>query len=729
MLILLIILVTLYSISIFRSIFRWWETKVTQFWLSIVVQSAIAIRGITLWRVPALNGSFIEQGMPSQFLVLVAGALGLVGVQWAEQAILKNEATLKALKATQARFKLIINQSPLAIQLINKNGLLVDANEAWEALWQVDKTKYQYTYNLFRDKQLIQNEFLSHIELAQSGKTVFVPHFIYTLDHPEKNIQITRWLRAHFYPLEPEDIENYVLITEDITDRIIAEEAIRESEDRWYQLVENYPEAVLISVNYHFVYCNPATVAIFGAQSKEDILGKPLFDFNNEGKSKVLMERLARLERGEPTAPYEHKMVGLDGAQRELISFSIPVTYQGEKAIQTVIRDVTTQNLNQRKLYHHEKLAAVGQLAAGIAHDFNNALSVISLNAELLLRNKKLDHKTHKRITLIHEQTQRAASLTNQILDYSRQSVIQLEPICLKDFFATFVELLKSILPQNIAIDWVDPPEAVIVIEADKSRLQQLFMNLAINSRDAMPQGGTITISLETAVSHQHAPPDQSWDNGSVTIIFKDTGGGIPDEIINHIFEPFYTTKQPDKGTGLGLAQVYGIVSQHHGLIHIDSQPNVGTSVCTTFPLSSNNRWEAEEPASAQDNFSLGHQELILVVEDHDESRAVISETLTVLNYQAILTRDGEEALQLLKNSPDPIILIISDIVMPRLNGIQLAQELADMAIPTPIILITGHPLSSQMDELGATNIVTILQKPLDVMALSSAITSAIQPV
>ena len=496
---------------------------------------------------------------------------------------------------------------------------------------------------------------------------------------------------------------------------------IKESEDRWYQLVENYPEAVLISVNYKFVYCNPATVKIFGANSKDEILGKPLFDFNNEGKSKVLMERLALLDQGKPTPPHEHKMVGLDGVQRELISFSIPVTYRGEKAIQTVIRDVTEQNLNRRKLNHHEKLAAVGKLAAGIAHDFNNTLSVISLHSELLLRDEMLNPAHSKRVKVIHQQTKRAASLTSQILDFSRQAVIQLETVDLRKFFEKFIELLESILPETISIQLEEPTsEEKLNIEADKGRLQQLFMNLALNSRDALPAGGKITIELKK-VHHTN------YKEGAVDVIFVDNGNGIPDEIMAHLFEPFHTTKHRGAGTGLGLAQVYGIVSQHDGTIQVNSDEESGTTITVCFPLSPNKIIKTDSTSTEQ--FWHGNQETVLIVEDHEESRGLLNDLIKKLNYKTIVAENGQAALSLLEGKESDIHLILSDIVMPKLSGIEFAQRIFEKEMKIPIILMTGHPLTNQLDKISELNIIEILQKPLEVSKLSSALNAALKSV
>ncbi len=728
MLTLLISIICLYIASLLRSIVLLWQTSIKQLWISIIIQLVVIARGFVFWWAPNANGNFLEQGLLGQTLVLLVASLGIVGIYLAERSFIKNEAIQKELIESQIRFSRLINQSPLAIQIVSKDGLLVDANLAWETLWQVKKEDLIDHYNLFEDEQLVQKGFLKVVETAKRTKTaVYIPNSFYSSSIPGRDGTNDRWLKGYLYPLETDNIENFALITEDITDQIDAETAYKQSENRWLQLVENYPEAVLLSVDYIFVYCNPATVKIFGAQKKEEILGKPLFDFNNEGKSKVLMERLAMLERGESTPPVEHQMVGLDGVKRDLISFSIPVTYQGKDAIQTVIRDVTKQKLNQRKLNHHEKLAAVGQLAAGIAHDFNNALSVISLNSELLLRDIELNAKVHKRVDLIHQQTLRAASLTAQILDFSRQSVIHLESINLNRFFEKFIELLRSILSEEITINLLNyDSENQLVIEADKSRLQQLFMNLAINSRDAMPNGGNIKIELLIGDSdHDKDFQEFYWPNGYAEIRFSDSGVGIPDEIMEHLFEPFYTTKQRGKGTGLGLAQVYGIVSQHNGIVQVNTDKTSGTMVSICFPLSLDD--EVSENNISYEVNDTGNQELVLIVEDHTDSGEVLSDILEKLNYKTIVANNGLQALDVVNSTSEPIALIISDIVMPKLNGIEFAKKMLDRNSLIPIILMTGHPLSNQLDQVDSSNIHAVLQKPLNINVLSTTIFSALQ--
>ncbi|MEM7331271.1 MAG: ATP-binding protein [Chloroflexota bacterium] len=502
------------------------------------------------------------------------------------------------------------------------------------------------------------------------------------------------------------------------------QERLKEIENRWQQLVENYPEAVLIAVNYTFVYCNPASVKVFGAESKEQLLGHSIFDTKTNKKREYLLKRLELLKKGQVAPMIERKLVGFDGVEREVNSFSIPVTYQGEEAIQIVIRDVTEQNLNQRKLNHHEKLAAVGQLAAGIAHDFNNALSVISLHSELLMRDEAVNPKDLKRVEIIHRQTKRAASLTSQILDFSRQSVIQLETIELIDFFSNFVELLKSILPERIVVDFlVVSPNTTFIVEADKSRLQQLFMNLAINSRDAMPNGGEISIELKNSAGYFGNDPQHGL-NKFVEIVFRDTGSGIPKEIMEHLFEPFYTTKQRGKGTGLGMAQVYGIVSQHDGMIQVNTDESSGTIISICLPKSVKNHVVKGNKKSSL--FKQGNRENILIIEDHHDSSHVLLDILNNLNYKTVIANDGEHALATLESSKVEFDLIISDIVMPKISGIEFAKFMIERDSKIPIILVTGHPLTNELENLHLPNIVQILQKPLEIATLSSAIYAAL---
>lgn len=648
---------------------------------------------------------------------------------YAENAFLTAKSNQDNLEQSERLFRLLMEQSPIAIQIANKDGLVTQVNSAWEKVWQVDRSKVIEKYNLFKDQQLKKLGIDELLRRVFKGEHV---QFMETLYTPKESYQEgrARWVQGYIYPIQDEKkkIHGIVLLTEDITDQHHTQQALVESEDRWSQLVENYPEAILISVDQVFVYCNPATIPVFGANSRDDIVGSSIYKFNNEGRSGTLLNRLKVLEEGGSLPPIEHVMVGLDGVKRDLISFSIPITYQGRKAIQTVIRDVTQRNREQALLHHRERLATVGQMAAGIAHDFNNALSVITLYSEILLKNRSLSEKDVKRVETIHQQANRAASLTSQILDYSRQSILKMEPVALLPIVEQFVHILESTLPENIKINLVKLGDSNYVIEADQSRLHQLFMNIALNGRDAMPNGGKLTITLN-AFAHDESFEKQinlkekadEW----VQIRFADTGYGIEEDDLDHLFEPFFTTKERNKGTGLGLAQVYGIVSQHRGNIRVESEIGKGATFIVTFP-SATLPLEKTAVSLTSPILCYGQQERVLIVEDHENAQQALAEILQSLNYEVVIAQNGFEALNIIQQQDTSIDLVLSDVVMPEMDGQKMLVELRKSTITLPVLFMTGHPLNNRIAELQQYGISGYLQKPLNIETLSEALYKAL---
>jgi signal transduction histidine kinase len=407
-----------------------------------------------------------------------------------------------------------------------------------------------------------------------------------------------------------------------------------------------------------------------------------------------------------------------------LRTFALLVSPVGDEARQWVvtIRETTQEREAQARIQSQERLAVVGQLAAGIAHDFNNIMAAILVYADLLLSDPHLPRASADKLTIIQQQVQRAASLIRQILDFSRRSVMEQSPLDLLPFIKELDKLLARVLPETIRLDLVYQPVEYWV-NADPTRLQQVFMNLALNARDAMPNGGRLRFELSrfTQVAGQPPPlPDLSpgeW----VRIIVSDTGPGIPPEARAHIFEPFFTTKPIGRGTGLGLAQVYGIIRQHDGYIDVQSEPGTGATFRIFLPLrrplvEGNSPGEQIRPL-------MGRGQQILVVEDDEATRSALRALLEASHFQVTTASNGIEALRLLKqpNTP-PFQLVISDLVMPRMGGLALYQAMQAQGMQIKILFITGHPLDEASQDLLEAGRVHWLQKPFSMQTFNQAV-------
>jgi len=368
----------------------------------------------------------------------------------------------------------------------------------------------------------------------------------------------------------------------------------------------------------------------------------------------------------------------------------------------------------------------VGQLAAGIAHDFNNIMSVIILYAEMMLRKPDLPPRDRERLTTISQQARQATNLTGQILDFSRASVLERHPLDLVPFLKELTKLLERTLPENIALELAYGYDEYTV-NADPTRIQQVVMNLVVNARDAMPDGGRMHIGLDyVRVETNEPPPLPEMEPGEwVQMMASDTGTGIPPDALPYVFDPFFTTKAAGQGTGLGLAQVYGIVKQHGGHIDVQSELGSGTTFVIYLPalqVSQGEVLEAETAAPTQ-----GHGETILVVEDEPAAREAVADALQSLGYRPLTAANGREALTLYDQYAADVALVLSDLVMPEIDGPELFRLLKQKDPSVKIIAMTGYPLKARDQEPWGQEIVDWLQKPLNVELLGEAVGRALE--
>ncbi len=390
-----------------------------------------------------------------------------------------------------------------------------------------------------------------------------------------------------------------------------------------------------------------------------------------------------------------------------------------------VLRDVTREREVQQRLQTQDRLAAVGQLAAGIAHDFNNILAVMTLYTQMALQSPQLPSRAREHLTTVAQQAERAADLIQQILDFGRRSVMEPRPLALVPFLENLVRLLQGALSEAVRVELVYGSDEYTV-NADATRLQQVFMNLALNARDAMPEGGTLRIGLERMqVGTGQPPPLPEMPPGEwVRVTVADTGVGIPSDVLPRIFEPFFTTKPLGQGTGLGLAQVYGIVKQHGGYIHVESRMGQGTTFFLYLPALPTSRPGEGPPTGSSPE--QGRGETILVVEDDETTRRAMVEILEMLNYRVLEAANGQEALETFDRHGGEIALVLSDLVMPEMGGRTLFQALRQRDASVKIVVLTGHPLGEGMEGLQAQGVVDWVQKPFSLEELAEAVARAL---
>jgi signal transduction histidine kinase len=424
---------------------------------------------------------------------------------------------------------------------------------------------------------------------------------------------------------------------------------------------------------------------------------------------------------------FPHEII-LDGDQKRVFELHVSSSPlgQAEEGYTLLIRETTAARQIQVLSQEQERQAAVGQLASGIAHDFNNIVGSIILYSEMLMNDTNLVGKDRERLATILHQAQRAAGLTRQILDFSRTGLIEPHLVNLARFMENVAKLLTRTLPENIRLSLLQKDEK-LVVNVDPVRMQQVLMNLAVNARDAMPDGGQLLIELENiSVSEGDIPPVPEMEAGDwVRLSIADTGVGIDEEIRPHIFEPFYTTKEPGEGSGLGLAQVYGIVKQHDGHIAVESEIGKGTVIRIFLP---SHHGDAEAPLVYDQPVNMNNnKDTLLVVEDDFNTRTAVSEALQSYNFSVLSAVDGQEALNIIEKHDGKIDLVLSDLVMPGMSGISLYRELKQNHPDIDMMMMTGYPMSDNTREMLEEGGVTWLAKPIHSRSLVRAVRKVLQ--
>ncbi|MFZ5787495.1 MAG: PAS domain S-box protein [Acidobacteriota bacterium] len=497
----------------------------------------------------------------------------------------------------------------------------------------------------------------------------------------------------------------------DITERRRIEEALRESEERYRALVEMSPDGIAVHSYGRVVFANTRGAGILGYSSPEDLIGRPILDFVHQDFHERVRERarLAQDDReGQPLLA--EQFVRADGTPVDVEVASIPFTFQGRSAVQVVFRDITERRHVEEHLRQAQKLEAIGQLAGGVAHDFNNLLQALMSTTQLLRGGTADPDRFEATVGELETHIRRGASLTRQLLLFSRREVTKSDRIELNAVVGSASELLRRLVPENIRMV-VELAAARLWVDADQGQLEQVLVNLVVNASDAMPAGGVIGIKTGDSGT------DEAWFEVS------DTGHGIPAELRPHIFEPFFTTKGLGKGTGLGLSVVHGIVTRHGGRVVLDSAPGQGSAFRIVLPL--RNEPVAGETAAGQPPaVPVGEGERVLLVEDEDGARQALREALSMLGYRVTDAASAEEA-EVLAESGE-IDVLLTDLILPGATGTELASRLKARFPDLEIITMSGYAEDESVRRSVRDGGIRFLQKPFDASTLASELRAAL---
>ncbi len=440
-----------------------------------------------------------------------------------------------------------------------------------------------------------------------------------------------------------------------------------------------------------FTLVNQAVADNYGT-TVEDLVGKTDADFNASPEQVEHFRRddLEVMDTRCEKVITEEVITDAAGRQRYLHTIKRPIVGPDGLANQVlgVALDITTRKRLEEQLAQAQKMEAVGRLAGGVAHDFNNLLTVILGSVELLLDGLEPGHPVQPNAEEIRKAAERAALLTRQLLAFSRKQVLLPVVLDLNRVVQDSTRMLRHLIGEDVELLTL-PDAHGASVKADPTQLTQVILNLAINARDAMPHGGTLTIRTAiTAFDGAYASSHPGVAPGEyVTIAVSDTGHGIAPEVLPHIFEPFFTTKPPGLGTGLGLATSYGIVEQSGGHITLDSEPGSGTTFFVHLPREGDGGGESSGGAAG----SRGGLETILLVEDEEMVRLVASSRLRANGYRVLEATNGPEALALAADHAGPIHLLFTDVVMPQMGGVELASRLAQTRPGIRVLYTSGY--------------------------------------
>jgi PAS domain S-box-containing protein len=471
-------------------------------------------------------------------------------------------------------------------------------------------------------------------------------------------------------------------ITRDITDRVLANAALRESEQNFRPLFEQAIDAILVCADdMRFLDANPAACLMTG-YTREELLGQDATILLDADERARVPGALAQIEAGEAVGG-EWRARRKDGTAYMV---EVRVKRLPDGRYQAFVRDITERTELQAQLLQAQKMESIGRLAGGIAHDFNNLLTIINGTADLAIAGLHAGHPLRRDLEQIRHAGERAAAVTRQLLAMSRQQILRLEVLDLNAIIRDMQGMLTLLVGEDITLEPA-LAERLGPIKADPSQMEQVILNLAVNAREAMPEGGTLTIQTSDVVAglpaHRPLPPGPY-----VMMAVRDTGIGMDEAARKRVFEPFFTTKDIGKGAGLGLSTVYGIVKQSGGSVWVDSHPGAGTVFTIYFP-----RVETtiEPRAAAHADIDARSDETILVVEDEPGVRRLTKRILESAGYRVFAAANGTEALQLLERSTEAIQLTLTDMVMPGMNGRELASRVARLRPGIKVLYMTGY--------------------------------------
>jgi two-component system cell cycle sensor histidine kinase/response regulator CckA len=503
------------------------------------------------------------------------------------------------------------------------------------------------------------------------------------------------------------DGQNYLVgLGIDITQRRRLEEAFRD-------LFLHAPIGIYIVQNRRLRLVNPGFQKITGYDEKE-LVGQDCLNLATPEYKDKIRQHAVQMLKGKTSSPYEYQFQTKDGEIKWAMESVVTTIYNGKKASIGYFMDITERKRLEKQLTQAQRMEAVGILAGGIAHDFNNLLTAIMGYGELMKMDLEKNDPHHHYTEEILKTATRGSNLTHQLLAFSRKQILQPSVLSINTLVNNMEKLLRRLIGEDIELVTIIDPE-VGAVRADKGQMEQIIMNLAVNARDAMPQGGKLTIeTADVFLDETYGRGHLDVEPGPyVMLAVSDNGEGMDVATQSHIFEPFFTTKMIGQGTGLGLATVYGIVKQSGGHIWVYSEPEQGTTFKIYLPRVDEEISDTEQRGVTVTK--LKGRETIMVVEDDDTLREVISRGLKKFGYGVITAANGGEALITNEKRKGPLNLLLTDVVLPHMGGRELAERLVSLRPGLKVLYMSGYTENAIVHHGILNDDVGFLQKPFKV--------------
>jgi PAS domain S-box-containing protein len=626
----------------------------------------------------------------------------------------------RAIQESEQRYRAVFNIASVGIDVVNRQGQFVDMNETFSRF-------LRYPPEELRHLTILDVTHPEDVQRSRDMHEAIVRGELneYRLEkrYVGKDGAII-WSDTAVSAIR--DADGQYLATVGVIRDITSQKKSEEARIRLATAVEQAVEGIVITdIEGTIQYVNPAYEKITG-YSRDEVVGqKPMLLSSEEGNPTAQRDVIETLSRGERWSGHLVKRRKDSTLYEEDVTVTPVLDHQGNlKNFVVVKRDVTKEVGLQRQLLQAQKMEAIGTLAGGVAHDFNNILQVALGYSELLLGDASLPGHSRADLHKVYDSAKRGADLVQRLMTFSRKTEIRPQPLNLNRRIRELRKMLERTVPKMIEIDLV-LNEGIARVNADPTQMDQVLMNLAVNARDAMPDGGKLVIETSNVLIDEESAKAflDAKPGPHVLLTVKDTGTGMDRDTLEHIFEPFYTTKESAEGTGLGLAIVHGIVKQHGGHVRCYSEPGLGSTFRIYLPALVSDDEAAEIKIAA---WPQGGSETILLVDDDERVRDLGSRILTKAGYKVLTATNGKEALETYRVGAPQIQLVLLDLIMPEMGGKQCLAEIREMNPRAKVVIASGFSANGPTNDALSLGARGFVDKPYEARQLLQVVRSAL---